>query len=203
MKSTKEKILNTLLNKQNSTIAELAETVGINGISVRHHLINLQAEGLVAAEEQRHGVGRPRFTYHLTDKGIEKFPSNYLRLTDHILEELKRSLSEKELGEFFTRIGLDLAKKHRYGTESLPIAEQFEKVSRSLVLEGYRLSWDQTNGSSKFINKNCPYHNLSTSHPEICKIDHTMFANILSKPVIAERCIAQGDPYCVFTVVEA
>lgn len=202
MKSTKEKILNTLLNRKNATIADLAEIVGINGISVRHHLINLQAEGLVSADEQRHGVGRPRFTYHLTDKGIEKFPSNYIRLTDHILEELERTYTDEQLAEFFSRIGLGIAKKHRVQNESLPITEQLDKLSQNLIEEGYRLSWNQTNGSITLYNKNCPYHNISTTHPEICRIDHTMFANILTKPAIAERCIARGDPQCVFSIVE-
>ena len=41
MKSTKDKILQTLLRKPKITINELAEAVGINPISVRHHLTNL------------------------------------------------------------------------------------------------------------------------------------------------------------------
>ncbi|MEW6403423.1 MAG: winged helix-turn-helix transcriptional regulator, partial [Chloroflexota bacterium] len=42
MNSTREKILKTLLRKPHSTINEMAEVVGINPISVRHHLTNLQ-----------------------------------------------------------------------------------------------------------------------------------------------------------------
>lgn len=202
MKSTKEKILTTLLNNQNATIAELSEIVGINGISVRHHLINLQAEDLVASEEQRHGVGRPRFTYHLTEKGIEKFPSNYLRLTTHILEELKRSLSDDQLSEIFTHIGLDLAKKHRGNDDSMPLTQQLDVLSRNLVEEGYSLSWSKNNGTITLINQNCPYHNIASLHPEICHIDHTMFANILTRPAIAQRCIIRGDPQCVFSIFE-
>ena len=57
MKSTREIILNTLLTQDEATISELADMLGINGISVRHHLINLQNEGLIVSEEQRHGVG--------------------------------------------------------------------------------------------------------------------------------------------------
>lgn len=202
MKSTKEKILTTLLNNQNATIAELAETVGINGISVRHHLINLQAEDLVASEEQRHGVGRPRFTYHLTNKGIEKFPSNYLRLTDHILGELKRTFSDDQLTDIFTRIGLELAKRHRVTDDSLPLTDQLDLLSRNLVEEGYRLSWAKTDGSITLYNQSCPYHNIASMHPEICRIDHTMFANILKRPAILGRCIVQGDSQCAFSIVD-
>ena len=48
MKSTREKILTSLVSQPRSTINELADAVGINAISVRHHLTSLEAEGLVA-----------------------------------------------------------------------------------------------------------------------------------------------------------
>ena len=76
MKSTKDKILQTLLRKPKITINDLAEAVGINPISVRHHLTNLQMEGLIAAEEERHGVGRPRLVYSLTEDGMGWFGSS-------------------------------------------------------------------------------------------------------------------------------
>jgi len=47
MKSTRERILQTLLRQPRTTINTLAEAVGINPISVRHHLTNLQVEGLI------------------------------------------------------------------------------------------------------------------------------------------------------------
>ena len=78
MQSTRERILQYLQKKPRSTINTLAEAVGINPISVRHHLTNLQIEGLVMAEEERHGVGRPRLVYLLTEHGMEHFPTRYM-----------------------------------------------------------------------------------------------------------------------------
>jgi len=66
MKSTRERVLQTLLTNPNSTINALAEAVGINAVSVRHHLTSLQADNLVQSQEERHGVGRPRLVYSLT-----------------------------------------------------------------------------------------------------------------------------------------
>ncbi len=65
MTSTRERVLQTLLTSPRSAINDLALAVGINGISVRHHLTNLQADGLVTYEEERHGVGRPLMVYLL------------------------------------------------------------------------------------------------------------------------------------------
>ena len=44
----RDRILQTLHRQPKRTINELAEAVSINPISVRHHLTNLQMEGLVA-----------------------------------------------------------------------------------------------------------------------------------------------------------
>src|SRR5512141_1924811 len=104
MKSTKDKILQTLLRRPKITINELAEAVGINPISVRHHLTNLQMEGLVAADEERHGVGRPRLVYSLTEDGMEKFPTKYLRLTTRLLTQLKASMRAPVVAQLFNKL---------------------------------------------------------------------------------------------------
>ncbi len=99
MKSTRERILHTLLVHPTATISDLAEAVEINTISVRHHLTNLQAEGLIQASEERHGVGRPRLVYSLTDSGQEKFPTRYMSLANRLLEQLKETLTQQQLNE--------------------------------------------------------------------------------------------------------
>ncbi|NOQ40585.1 MAG: winged helix-turn-helix transcriptional regulator, partial [Anaerolineales bacterium] len=72
--NTRNRVLRTLLLNQRRTVNDLAEAVDINPISVRHHITKLEAEGLIQSEEERHGVGRPRLVYSLTNKGMEQFP---------------------------------------------------------------------------------------------------------------------------------
>ena len=93
--STRHKVLHTLLRNHRCTVIELAEAVDINPISVRHHISKLQADGLVASDEERHGVGRPRQVFFLTESGLEEFPTRYLRLTIRLLEQLKENLPPK------------------------------------------------------------------------------------------------------------
>ena len=82
--STRQKVLHTLLRNHRCSIIELAEAVDINPISVRHHISKLQADGLVASEEEKHGVGRPRQVFFLTEAGLEEFP-NQVSEIDHSL----------------------------------------------------------------------------------------------------------------------
>ena len=107
--TTRNRVLRTLLLNQHRTVNELAEAVEINPISVRHHVNKLEAEGLIHSEEERHGVGRPRLIYTLTNKGMEQFPQRYLQLTLRLLDQLKENLSDIELGEIFHELAEGIA----------------------------------------------------------------------------------------------
>ena len=109
MTSTRERILQTLQRQPRTTIIALAEAVGINPISVRHHVTNLQVEGLVSNEEERHGVGRPRLVYFLTEAGNERFPTRYLRLTSRLLDQLKSTMPEPMVSRLFSQMASDMA----------------------------------------------------------------------------------------------
>ncbi len=101
--------MQTLLSRQRCTINDLAEAVEINPISVRHHIARLEAEGLVTSEEERHGVGRPRRLYFLTEGGLEHFPSRYMKLTIRLLEQLKGSMPDSMVRQLFTQMAEGMA----------------------------------------------------------------------------------------------
>jgi len=152
MPSTREIVLKTLLTKQRCTINDLAEAVGINPISVRHHVTKLEAAGLVTSEEERHGVGRPRRHYFLTNDGMEQFPTRYLRLTTKLLEQLKENLPEKMVGEIFTNVASDLVDEYSkdQDIQNLPFEERLDVVKDLLKREGFTIDWElheQQNGT--------------------------------------------------------
>ena len=200
MKSTRDKILNTLLTQRQATIKQLSEVVGINGISVRHHLINLQAEGLVTAEEQRHGVGRPAFVYRLTEKGMERFPTNYLKLTNYLLTELEETLSPEEVEATFKRIGKKQAEESTNIDKNQPIEAQLEQLANQLASDRFLLSWKKEGDSIILQSDNCPYLHVGKEHPEICKIDETLFSEALGREVQLETCMLRGDSRCTYKI---
>src|SRR5512138_3434449 len=137
MKSTRDRILQTLLRQPRRTINELADAVGINPISVRHHLTNLQVEGLVAAEEERHGVGRPRLVYALTQDGLEKFPTRYLRLTTRLLSQMKETMPGPMVAQLFSQIADNLASEYKDQMQGLSMEERLELAKSLLTEEGF------------------------------------------------------------------
>ncbi len=200
MKSTRDRILQTIQRQPRTTINALAEAVGINPISVRHHLTNLQVEGLVAAEEERHGVGRPRLVYYLTEAGSERFPTHYLRLTSRLLDQLKESLPEPLVSKLFLQMAEDMAAEYAEQMKDMPLEERLEFMKRLLAEEGFNIEWEKAADGYHIHEITCPYLQISQNHPEVCTVDHTLISRMLAVPAEKVKCILSGDTQCTYIV---
>lgn len=204
VKSTRERVLQTLLTHQHCTINEIADAVEINPISVRHHITKLQADGLVKSAEERHGVGRPRRVYFLTENGREHFPSRYLRLTLRILEQLKETVPQPMVNQLFMQIAEDLAAEHSPELAGLSTEERLELVKKVLTNEGFTVDWERQGEYYQIRESNCPYFHVGQNHPEVCSVDQTLISTVLSVPAEKIQCMLYGDAHCTFIVpVEA
>lgn len=200
MKSTRERILQTLLSKPRSTINDLADAVSINAISVRHHLTSLQAEGLVAAEEERHGVGRPRLVYFLTEKGLERFPTSYFRLTNRLLDQLKETLPDQVVSRLFSQMATSMAAGISQQVQNMSIEEKLDLIKEMLVAEGFSVEWERQGEQYAIHEITCPYYHVGQSHPEVCTVDQTVISTVLAIPVEKINCVLRGDAHCTYLI---
>ncbi len=200
MKSTKDKILQTLLGHPKITINDIAEAVGINPISVRHHLTNLQMEGLIAAEEERHGVGRPRLVYSLTEDGMERFPTKYLRLTTRLLTQMKESMPAPVVAKIFSQIAEEMANEYSEQMKGLSMEERLDFVKEMLAQEGFTVEWEKKDGDYQIHEISCPYYQIGIAHPEVCNVDQTLISKMLALPANKVQCVLDGSAHCTYVV---
>jgi predicted ArsR family transcriptional regulator len=200
MKSTKDRILQSLLRKPKISINELAEAVGINAISVRHHLTNLTAEGLISADEERHGVGRPRLVYSLTEDGMEKFPTKYLRLTTRLLDQMKDSMPGPVVAKLFSQIAEDMANEYADQMKDLSMEERLDFVKAMLAREGFTVEWEKKGNDYQIHEISCPYYQIGIAHPEVCTVDQTLISKMLALPANKVQCILDGGAHCTYVI---
>lgn len=200
MQSTRERIIQTLSAHPRSTIIEIAREVGINAISVRHHITNLQASDMVSAEEERHGVGRPRMIYFLTDKGMEHFPTSYLRLTNNLLYQLKQSISPEEIKIFFQKMAEKTANDYKSSLENLDFEQKLDILKEVMQKEGFTINWKPLGDHYVIDEISCPYFRVGKMHPEVCVFDKTLIANILSIPTDNIKTQHVSEAICSFII---
>jgi len=202
--TTRNRVLRSLLLNQKRTVNELAESVDINPISVRHHVNKLEAEGLILSEEERHGVGRPRLVFSLTPKGMEQFPQRYLQLTLKLLEQLKSKLPEKVLGNIFKEVAEGIADDltRDISLEDLDLRERLELLQEVLTSEGFMVNLQEDEGNFYIVEASCPYHHVGENFPEICMMDQELIAHFVSSTPERVECILDGDKQCKYLIKE-
>ena len=199
--NTRQKVLGTLLAHPRITINELAENVGINPISVRHHISALEAENLVDSEEERHGVGRPRRVYFLTEAGVEKFPTRYVRLTLRLLEQLKETMPAPMVNSLFAQMAKGMAEDYSSSNmQSLPMEDRLNILQGLLRQEGFTIQWERLGNQYHIHETSCPYYHVGHDHPEVCSVDQILISSMLSVPAAKTRCILNGDQLCTYVV---
>lgn len=203
MRVTRDRIMQTLLRQPRRTINELAEAVGINPISVRHHLTNLQMEGLVSSEEERHGVGRPRLVYLLTEAGMEKFPTRYLRLTTRLLAQMKETMPGNVVRELFSHVAEDLANEYADRVSGLSMEERLDFVKTLLAEEGFTVEWERQGDEYQIHEISCPYYQIGVNHPEVCTVDQALISKMLAVPAEKVQCVLSGSAHCTYVVQAA
>jgi DeoR family transcriptional regulator, suf operon transcriptional repressor len=200
--NTRNRVLHTLLLNQRRTVNELAESVGINPISVRHHVNKLEAEGLIESQEERHGVGRPRLVYNLTQKGMEQFPQRYLQLTLRLLEQLKSNLPDEMIGDIFREVAQGIAGEitQQVDLTDLELEERLELLQNALVAEGFMVEIEEENGDYYIVEASCPYHHVGEDYPEICIVDKELIARFAFTSPERVECILDGDKQCRYLI---
>src|SRR5215211_5960604 len=106
-----------LKREQPLTAKQLAGRLGVSLNAARHHLKELEAEGLVEYEREHRGIGAPAFAYRLSASGQALFPRPYeetlTALLDHMVErdgrEAAVALLESYFGSLARRIEGELA----------------------------------------------------------------------------------------------
>lgn len=192
--------METLLYRKHCTINELADAVDINPISVRHHVSKLEADGLVTSKEERHGVGRPRRIYYLTEKGMEQFPSRYLRLTLRLLEQLKDSMPVQMVDRLFSEVARDMASDYTDEARDLSLEDRLNLVTSVLSKEGFTVEWEKQDEQYLIREISCPYYHIGQDHPEVCTVDQTLISTVLAVPAEKIKCVLDGDSHCTYVV---
>lgn len=201
MGSTRDFVLEHLRTAQRCTINDLAEAVKINPVSVRHHISRMQAQGLVDSAEERHGVGRPRRVYFLTQAGREHFPAHTIRFTNSLLAELKEQLPAETYDKIFTRMAESISEKYAGSElETMDIPQRLSLLEECLSNEGFSVQIEQTVDEIIIKETGCPYYHVGQTHREVCAIDKALISKILAAEPQRSSCLLSGDSHCTYVV---
>jgi len=180
MKSTRQRLLELLKNRNNQTAAELSRALGVTQADARYHLSKMVNEGLiVVVGQQRAGRrGRPARRYALAEAALK---DNFDLLSSALLTITLADLSQEEQKSFLCRVAAALV-----GETDLqgPLSQRLVRAIEKLNELGYVSRWEAHATAPRLILENCPFAKLLNQHPQLCQLDACMLEILLDEPVV-------------------
>lgn len=205
MQSVRRRITEILKENGTATVAELAGSLGMAQVSVRHHLDILVAEDLVeqTGVRRRDGAGRPSQVYALTRSAMSLFPQRNAQLASSVLTELKAVLPQHEVAELLIRVAERAVSEAPRPVAGQTVEERLEQVAGFLGQKGYSARWEACDGFFELHACNCPYSGVAEQHPELCLMDHAMIQGLLPDAERAQSQVIDGSTRCTYILRQA
>jgi DeoR family suf operon transcriptional repressor len=193
-------VLTQLKRAQPLTARELAVRLGVSLNAARHHLKELEVEGLVTYQRVHRGVGAPVFAYRLSPAGQELFPRRYCEALTAMLGAVVaregREAAVELLGTYFEQ----LAGRMKGQLEGASAGDRLRVVARVLSEEGYMAEAAADSGEAVLTEHNCAIPAVAERFPEICAAEARFLAEVLGAEVQRTGHILKGGPACAYLV---
>ncbi len=189
-----------LKRSQRLTAKELAARLGLSLNAARHHLKELEADGLVAYEREHRRVGAPAFAYRLSPSGEALFPRRYQEtltaLLDQVVERDGREAAVTLLESYFSR----LTRRLQVELAGRSPAERLHALGRVLSEEGYMAEVTAQAGDGILTEHNCAIPAVAERFPEICAAEARFLAEVLGADVERREHMLTGCSACEYHV---
>ncbi len=193
-------MLMQLKRLQPLTAKELARRLGVSLNAVRHHLKELEIEGLVGYARENRGVGAPVFLYRLSSAGEALFPRRYEEalngLLDHLVEREGREVAVALLQGYFGTMAERLAA----ALKDMPAEERLRTVVQALSEEGYMAEGSADEATGTLTEHNCAISAVAERFPEICAAEAQFLSEVLKAEVARREHILSGCTTCEYHV---
>ena len=191
-----------------STPDQLAAAIGASRTGVLQQLRALEATHFVSRQTIRHGVGRPRHLYDITEDAQELFPTNYdglaagllaaidavggESLIEQIFQARRRQAGERVRGQMAERVELSACLFDR--VTALAAIQDEQGYLASAVLE--------PDGTIRLREHNCAILDVARTQRTACQAEIELFRDVLGAEVVRETHIVSGDRCCSYRISE-
>src|SRR5215813_7156072 len=171
------RLLYTLKSRGPLAASALARALGITVVGTRQHLAKLQADGLVAFDDQAGEIGRPKRLWRLTAKGHGRFPDTHGDLTVNLIAGIRLVFGEAGLDRLIEARQRAAVTAYRKAVQPCSALEdRVRTVARLRSEEGYMAEFEaEPDGSFLLIENHCPICAAAKTCQGFCRSELELF----------------------------
>lgn len=205
---TRDKVLLVLKQKGPQSAAQLASTIRITPVAVRQHLYTLSKEGLVAFDDERCRVGRPRRIWRLAPRAQAAFPDAHSDLAIELIDAMERAYGDEGLDRLVATRTRAQLKRYR---KTLPprdvsVEKRVAALAKLRRAEGFMAEWSkERDGTLLLVENHCPICAAAAACPSLCRDELAVFKTAVGKGIPVERVeyILAGGRRCAYRIGRA
>lgn len=207
--STKQDILQHLLKQGQCTAQELADQLQVSAQAVRRHLKDLETDGLIVHQVVQARMGRPNYTYVLSQEGRDRFPDRYDDFAVSLLDTLAETVGADQMGTILRKQWERKAMEYRDRIGSGSLKERVAKLVELRRAEGYMAECHPIDASGTIVEQgdrfilteyNCAISHIAESFPSVCGHELEMFAVALDCTVDRTHWLVNGEHRCGYLI---
>ena len=166
-KGPRGEILVELKRAQPLTAKQLAEKLGVSPNAIRHHLKELEAEGLIAYGREHRGVGAPTFAYRLSGAGEALFPRRYEETLTELLQRVTEKAGRSAAVELLEGHYATLTRRLLSELDGVVGSDRVAAIARLMSEAGYMAEWQEDEGAFRLSEHNCAIRAVAERFPEV------------------------------------
>jgi predicted ArsR family transcriptional regulator len=205
---TRDKVLLHLKQKGPQTAAQLASKIRVTSVAVRQHLYTLSNEGLVAFDDERSGVGRPRRIWRLAPRAQAVFPDTHSDLAIELIDAMESAYGDGGLDRLVATRTRAQLKRYREALppRDAPVEKRVAALAKLRRGEGFMAEWSkERDGTLLLVENHCPICAAAAACPSLCRDELAVFKAAIGKGVPVERVeyILAGGRRCAYRIGRA
>jgi len=182
-------------------IQTLCDVLDITRTAVRSRVERLQSAGLLTAETQSSGRGRPRQIYKVNANGLHALGEDYRELAVVFWQVIVEVEDETLRNSLFARIRDRLAERFRRQlSESGTVEQRLDQLVDKMRSSGFNVESDYSATLPILRETNCPFPMLADVDEAICEVEKEVLEQVLGAKVeFVNRC-RDGHHCCEFQI---
>ncbi len=198
LQEAKSDLLDLIKKRSEISVEDGSEALGLAKTTIRQHLSKLVSMGFVDTRSHRHGRGRPRKMYSLTEKSEVFFEQRENEFLMRFLQYLYDEGRDEVVREFIVEMGHEL--RDGLDVSDAEISERISALEALARRQGFMAQTVDNDDHTILEFRNCPFFKVAKITDFFCKIEHQHVEEILGIPVERIRHRLNGDQTCAYCI---
>src|SRR2546425_2071388 len=199
-KGLRAEILLALKRAQPLTAKDLAEKLAVSPNAIRHHLKELEAEGLIVYGREQRGVGAPTFAFRLSEAGEALFPRRYEETLTEVLQRVSEKAGRSAVVELLEDHYATLTRRLQSELDGVTESDRVAAIARLMSEAGYMADWQEAGGTFRLSGHNCAIRAVAERYPEVCAAEEKFLQAVLGGAVDRRTHIVSGCNACEYAL---